>query len=197
MLISNAPIASLRTRRRAVIIVRTVIIGIWAVWLIVVTYAEVPLQRAVNHAVAGEIAQATREFESAIALRPWDSAIASTAAQYLAFAADSRVEGAASLTVSWAERALAENPDSVATLKAYAVGLRASGEISEAQRVYDRLLSMRPHDSEVMLGKATTFYVAGDTPAALEWAILASQLNEDDELIQGFIEFLEQSPPEG
>ncbi|EPR77587.1 O-antigen polymerase [Leifsonia rubra CMS 76R] len=197
MLIANAPVSSVGNRRRVVSMVRTVAIGVWAGWLIVAAYAEIPLQRGVNYVVVGEIAPANIEFESASALRPWDSSIASTAAQYLAFAADNRVEGAAPLTVSWAERALAETPDSVATLKAYAVGLRASGKVSEAQRVYDRLLSMRPHDSEVMLGKATTSYMAGDTPSALVWAVRASQLDADNESINGFLEFLEQSSQEG
>jgi len=194
MLVAHAPGSSGSSRGRIGRAVRTVAIAIWAGWLAVAAYAEIPLQQGVKHAAVGEISAADSQFETAMSLRPWDSSIASTAAQYLAVAADSRADGAAVLTVSWAERALTETPNSVATLKAYAVGLRAAGRTIEAQEVYDRLLAMRPQDSEVMLGKASTFYLAGDTPSALEWAKLASSQNANDESIQVFLEFLEQLP---
>ncbi|MBH0117533.1 O-antigen ligase family protein [Salinibacterium sp. NG253] len=193
---ARAPTTDESARAALARVARTVIIGLWASWLIISCVAEVPLQQAVNHAVAGEVATANSKFETAMALRPWDTSIASTAAQYLAVAADNRVDGAALLTVGWAERALADTPDSVATLKAYAVGLRAADRPEDAQEVYERLLSMRPNDAEVMLGRASTFYRAGDAPAALEWAQRASRQNPNDETITTFLEFLEQLPAE-
>jgi hypothetical protein len=76
--------AAARSAARPARILRTVVVALWAAWLVLNAGAELPLQRAEDAAAAGRIAAADEEYGLAQALRPWDADIASIAARELA-----------------------------------------------------------------------------------------------------------------
>ncbi len=142
--------------------IRTVLLVGWAVWLVVLTGAEVPLAAGVAAAARSEVAAAEESFETAQRLRPWDADLASIAAQSFAAAADAQVRGAAPPTVAWAERSRAVLPDTVATERALAVGQLSSGDAAAAAHTLDALAVVAPRNVAVAVQHAVALYLAGD-----------------------------------
>ena len=142
--------------------IRSVALVGWAVWLVVLMSAEVPLAAGVAGAARGNIAVAEESFESAQRLRPWDADLASIAAQSFAAAADAQVPGAAPRAVAWAERSRAVLPDTVATERALAAGQLSGGDAAAAVRTLDALAVVAPQDVAVAVQYAVALYVSGD-----------------------------------
>ena len=142
--------------------IRTVVLVGWAVWLVVLMSAEVPLAAAVVAAATADLAAAEESFESAQRLRPWDGDLASIAAQSFAAAADAQVPGAADRAVAWAERSRAVLPDTVATERALAVGQLSSGDAAAAVRTLDALAVIAPQNVAVAVQQAVALYLSGD-----------------------------------
>lgn len=154
------------TSRRFAPGIRSVLLLGWAVWLIVLSGADVPLAAGVTAAAHGDVAGAEASFDRARALRPWDADLTSIAAQALAAAADARVAGAAEPTVLWAERSRALLPGTVATERALAVGQLNAGDLAGARSTLASLAALAPNDVAVAVQHAVALYLAGDVAAA-------------------------------
>lgn len=173
VLLAQAPSGGLRqglAGSRAVVMrgIRSVILAAWAVWLVVVMSAGVPLADGVAATGRGDFARADSSFKTAQALRPWDADIASIAAQSFAAAADGGVPGAAEYAIAWAERSRAALPDTVATERALAVGLLMSGDAAGAERVLAQLAALAPEDASIAAQHAVALYVLGDRAGSEE-----------------------------
>ncbi|MBG6058642.1 O-antigen ligase [Cryobacterium sp. MP_M5] len=142
--------------------IRTVLLSFWAIWLIVIMSAEVPLAAGVLATARGDVSAADAEFRQAQSLRPWDADLAGIAAQSFAAASDAEVAGAAPLAVSWAERSRVPLPGTVATERALAVGQVNSGDVTEAGRTLAALVEVAPHDAAVAVQHAVVLYLLGD-----------------------------------
>lgn len=170
---------------------RTVLVIVWAGWLGATALAEVPLQRGIEASGRGDLSDAQTQFETASALRAWDADIRSIAAQSFAAAADGGVDGAADLSLQWAEDALTGIPDNISTLKAYVVALQTTGDTATAETVIERLLESRPEDADVHLRWAINAYLEKDIYKARERAAGAQSLAPADEAVETLVAFLE------
>ncbi|WP_183086522.1 O-antigen ligase family protein [Mycetocola zhadangensis] len=188
VIVAASPVADARRWWR---VVRTVLLVIWAGWLVAIALAEVPMQRGIETSAQGDVVGAQAQFQTAVALRPWDADLRSIAAQTLAAAADGGVEGAAEASLAWAKQALAVIPDNVSTLKAYAVALQSTGDTDAAGRVIERMLETRPDDADLHLRWAINAYLEEDINMARERAAEAQSLAPDDEGVSSFVTFLE------
>ena len=172
ILVTHPPDGGLRVRLRsrshrvAATAGRTVLLGVWSLWLIVLVSAEVPLAAGVSNAAHGEIAAAESAFDAAYAIRPWDADLAGIAAQSFAAAADSRVPGAATLAVDWAERSRVTLPDTVSTDRALAVGQFATGDGLAAAITLEALAELAPNDAAIAVQNAIVLYTNGDPDGA-------------------------------
>ena len=168
ILVAHEPDGGLRARlgpgslQLAAAAGRTVLLGFWSVWLIVLVSAELPLSVGVSNAARGEITAAESAFHAAFAIRPWDADLAGIAAQSFAAAADSRVPGAASLAVDWAERSRAALPDTVSTERALAVGQFANGDGPDAATTLEALGDLAPNDPAIAVQNAIVLYTNGE-----------------------------------
>ena len=153
-------------RRSGLRMLRTAFLGVWAVSLLCVAAAEVPMQSALNSLQRGQVVAANTSFESAQALRPWDADTASIAAQAFAAAADSSVPGAVPFALDWGRAAHAALPDSVAVSLALAVSKQAAGNLPEAEAVLRPLAERVPLDSTIARRLGTVLLLQGDQAGA-------------------------------
>lgn len=169
VLVARTPGGGLRARLQAgglrvpAKVIRTAILFGWAVWLVVVMSAEVPLAADIEAASQGNLAAADAAFETARAIRPWDGDLTSIAAQSFAAAADAQVSDAAPRAVDWAERSRALLPGTVATESALAVGQLSSGDAQGARQTLEALVEVAPHDVAVAVQHAVVLYLLGDS----------------------------------
>ncbi len=169
VLVARTPGGGLRARLQAgglrvpAKVIRTAILFGWAVWLVVVMSAEVPLAADIEAASQGNLAAADAAFETARAIRSWDGDLTSIAAQSFAAAADAQVSDAAPRAVDWAERSRALLPGTVATESALAVGQLSSGDAQGARQTLEALVEVAPHDVAVAVQHAVVLYLLGDS----------------------------------
>lgn len=172
ILVAHAPHGGLRTRlrtrsqRRASTVSRTVLLGIWSIWLIVLAGSEIPLALGISNAARGDTAAAASAFETAYAIRPWDADLAGLAAQSFAAGADAGVPGAAVMAVDWAERSRAALPNTATTERALAVGQLATGNVRGAARTLTALVELAPNDPAIAVQNAIVLYTNGDAAEA-------------------------------
>ncbi|MFJ4264870.1 O-antigen ligase family protein [Paenarthrobacter nicotinovorans] len=113
--------------------------------------AEVPMKSGTDLSAGGNVPQATKAFEAAKALRPWDMDIDLLAAQAFAKQAVQGNGPAAVATRSWAGSATERNPSSAETLTALAVGQLGTGDLPAARQTLDNLIERSPWTSEPYL----------------------------------------------
>ncbi|WP_104178813.1 tetratricopeptide repeat protein [Cryobacterium sp. Y50] len=195
-LVTRAPVGGLRVRLRsgsprlAATAARTVLLGVWSIWLVILVSAEMPLALDVSHAARGDIQAAESAFDAAYAIRPWDADLAGIAAQSFAAAADARVPGAATLAVYWAERSRAALPHTTTTERALAVGQFADGNATGAVKTLDALVKLAPTDPTIAVQNAIALYTNGDTDGALREVKRALALDPTNEVALHFEEIL-------
>ncbi|WP_104083567.1 O-antigen ligase family protein [Cryobacterium sp. Y11] len=183
VLVAHAPEGGFRHRLRsrshrvAATTGRTIFLGVWSIWLMVLVSAEFPLAAGVANAARGEIAAAERAFDAAYAIRPWDADLAGIAAQSFAAAADARVPGAAALAVDWAERSRAALGDTVSTERALAVGQFANGDAPGAATTLAALVELAPNDAAIAVQNAIVLYTNGDSVGANREVLRALKLD--------------------
>jgi len=142
--------------------IRSVLLAGWAIWLVVLMSAEVPLAAGVGSAAHGDLAAAEASFQSARVLRPWDADLSSIAAQSFAAAADAQVPDAGQRAVEWAERSRALLPATVDTERALAVGQLNTGDTAAAVDTLAALAALAPLDATVAVQHAIALYLADD-----------------------------------
>ena len=130
--------------------IRTVLLSIWAAAIVVTTAAEVPLQNGATDAANGDISSALTNFETARALRPWDSDITVIEAQDLTEAAQDGAKGAESQALLWARVAHTQLPDSVLAAKSLAAAEQQNGDLLAATRTAVALNDTAPNDPQTL-----------------------------------------------
>jgi O-antigen ligase/Flp pilus assembly protein TadD len=165
--------------RNALVRARPVVMGVWALALVLATSAELSLSSGVSQAASGDVAAADSSFSSAFALRPWDADAASIAAESMAHAAEGEVPGAAQLATSYAQRALRGTPDSVLASKALAIGQQYSGELEDARTTLEALRTVVPLDGGVAQRLGGISVLLGD------FSVAETQLLEAVTLLPG------------
>lgn len=113
--------------------------------------AEVPMKSGSELSAGGNVPQATKAFEAAKALRPWDMDIDLLAAQAFAKQAVQGNGPAAAATLSWAGSATERNPSSAEALTALAVGQLGTSDLTAARQTLDELIERSPWTSEPYL----------------------------------------------
>jgi O-antigen ligase len=113
--------------------------------------AEVPMKSGTDLSAGGNVLQATKAFEAAKALRPWDMDIDLLAAQAFAKQAVQGNGPAAVATRSWAGSATERNPPSAEALTSLAVGQLGTGDLTAARQTLDNLVERSPWTSEPYL----------------------------------------------
>lgn len=151
--------------RSGLAILRTVLIGAWAVWMLVNVVADYRVAEGVS---AASPQASDRAFADAAALRPWDSTLASIAAQILTARADAGEPGAASLAVRWADRAIAAAPSDVAARIARAVATRADGDLAGSVAQLEQLRAEYPANPDIALQLGLSQYADGQEEAAAD-----------------------------
>ncbi|WP_440708128.1 O-antigen ligase family protein [Herbiconiux sp. YIM B11900] len=113
--------------------------------------AEIALAIGTSDVASSRFDEAERAFERAESLRPWDVDVDLIAAE--SFAASAERPGspviAAQLAASWADRALAAAPDSIAAAKALAVGQQYTGDLPSAVSTLRAAAARAPGDPDV------------------------------------------------
>jgi O-antigen ligase len=143
---------------------RTILFGVWAVWMLV----NVAADYRVADAVAAPTADAaSNAFADASALRPWDAALPSIAAQILTAHADSGEPGASVLALEWADRAMTRAPGDVAPRIAHAVARRADGDAQGAARELTALHDEYPANPDITLQLGLAQAASGQKEAAI------------------------------
>ncbi|WP_454811286.1 polymerase [Paenarthrobacter nitroguajacolicus] len=110
--------------------------------------AEIPMKSGTDLAAGGDIPQATKEFEQAKTLRPWDQDIDLLAAQALAVRAVTGDTTAAAAATTWARAAVGRNPSSMEALTALAIGQLGTGDVQAARKTLDIQIERSPWTSE-------------------------------------------------
>lgn len=160
--------------------VRTIAFGGIAVLLIIAAAAEIPLQRGADSAAAHDVTQARSQFDTALALRPWDSDAASIAGQLMAQQAEQQVPGAADAATVFATRSLMATPGSIQAAKALAVGQQYSGHLADARATLTALKRKVPLDSGVVLRLGGVDVLLGNYPSAETELLQATRLSPKD-----------------
>lgn len=143
--------------------------------------AEISL-KAGNTAIRdGRLEDASMQFESAAALRPWDSDVALLAGQAFAGRAAAGDPASGTFAAQWSARSLLANPDSVESLTSLAVGQLAAGDVTSAQQTLSQARAAAPVNSQVWLQSGLAEYAAGRTDTALSYVERAVSLTPDPE----------------
>ena len=162
-----------------------------AAWL--AATAEIPL-KAGNAAVRdGRLEDASTEFDSAAALRPWDVDVALLAGQAFAGRAAAGDPASGLFAVQWSARSLQANPGSVESLTSLAVGQLASGDVSGARNTLAQARLAAPVNSQVWLQSGLAEYAAGRTDTALAYVGKAVSLTPDPEEERAILGALQQA----
>lgn len=143
---------------------RTILLSAWAVWMLVNVAADYRVAEAV---AAPRAAAASQAFADASALRPWDAALPSIAAQILTAHADSGEPGAAEFALEWADRAIERTPGDVASRIAHAVARRAGGDPRGAVGELAALHGEYPANPDITLQLGLAQAASGQTDAAI------------------------------
>ena len=141
--------------------------------------AELPLKSATNDIYAGNLTRASRSFDIASSLRPWDADVALLAGQSFAGRASAGDPAAGRLAATWAAESLHRNPASVESLLSLAVGQLAAGEVDQAQRTLAKARQLAPANSQIWLQSGLAEHAAGDTRAAISSVQKAVSLTPD------------------
>ncbi|YCK83071.1 O-antigen ligase family protein [Arthrobacter sp. D3-18] len=148
----NAPVREKASPRdRASNIARLSAVGLALVAAIVAGFAasaEIPMKSGTDLAAAGDVPKATKEFEQAKTLRPWDQDIDLLAAQAFAVRAVKGDTTAAVAATTWARAAVERNPSSMEALTALAIGQLGTGDVPAAQKTLDTQIERSPWTSE-------------------------------------------------
>lgn len=156
-ILGNAPAQEANAGRRpgkALNSVRLAAAGLALVGAIlsgVAASAELPMKSGTELAAKGDIPLASKEFEQARALRPWDQDVDLLAAQAFAVRAVTGDTTAAAAAVIWASSAVERNPGSMEALTALAVGQLGTGDVEAAWKTLDRQIERSPWTSEPYL----------------------------------------------
>ena len=110
--------------------------------------AELSMKSGTDLAAGGDIKKATKEFEQAKALRPWDQDIDLLAAQAFAVRAVTGDTTAAAAATTWARAAVERNPSSMEALTALAIGQLGTGDVPSARKTLDTQIERSPWTSE-------------------------------------------------
>lgn len=113
--------------------------------------AELPMKSGTDLSARGNIQQATKAFEAAKALRPWDQDVDLLAAQAFAVRAVQGDSPAADAAVTWASAAVERNRSSMEALSALAIGQLGTGDVEAAEKTLDRQIDRSPWTSEPYL----------------------------------------------
>jgi len=129
----------------------------------------------------GRLEDASMQFETAAALRPWDSDVALLAGQAFAGRAAAGDPASGAFAAQWSARSLLANPGSVESLTSLAVGQLAAGDVTNAQQTLSQARAAAPVNSQVWLQSGLAEYAAGRTDTALSYVERAASLTPDPE----------------
>jgi hypothetical protein len=165
---------------RAVGVVLTAVLAVWAVALAVATAADYRVAAAIQARTAVE---ASAEFEAAVALRAWDADLLSIAAQSLTQRADFGDPAAPALAIEWAKRAMVALPESLAPRIAHGVATRISGDPASAASLLSTLRDEYPDNPDVALQLAIALLEDQRPEEARPLIERLAQIWPDDDLI--------------
>ena len=143
--------------------------GLAAVALLVTvtaSLAELDLQQGIDAAARGEIAQARASFDSAHALRPYDSDIDLIAAQALAAPASDGDAAAATAVEEYARSSLRRTPQAYAAQVALGVALVQRERLGAARDVLDTAVNLAPLRAPAYVQRAIARFGLGDLDGA-------------------------------
>ena len=159
--------------------------------------AEVELQRGVDAAARGDVAEASSAFDSARALRPYDGDVAMIAAQALAAPASDGDLEAASATESAARRSLARTPDTYASQVALGVSLITQQRLDEAVTVLDAAVADAPVRPSAYVQRAVARFGLRDVAGARADLLVALELDPRDPSARRVLREIERRFPDG
>ncbi|MFJ4267028.1 O-antigen ligase family protein [Paenarthrobacter nicotinovorans] len=122
-----------------------------AIFAAVAAGAELHMKAGADLAAKGNTTQASKEFDQAKALRPWDQDIDLLAAQSFAVRAVQGDGPAAGAAFTWASAAVERNPRSLEALTALAIGQLGTGDVAAAGKTLDDEIDRSPWTSEPYL----------------------------------------------
>ena len=157
---------------------RAITAAVIVAWLALVglTLAgEVALGTAVE---ASDLSTAADSFETAAALRPWDTGTPRIAAETFTAHADAGADAAAApLALDWSRRALAASPTSVPAAQALITSALATGELELAASTAQRFVELRPNHPWLQARLGGIHILQGDLNAAEAPLLRATELD--------------------
>lgn len=174
VLVSAPPRAERRGSRRLAVATAAVL----AVGMTTAAAAEIPLKQGVERAEHGDLGGADAAFSTARHLRPFDADISMLAAQAFAGLASEGVDP--QLAETYARRSLRGTPDAYQSLVALGVSLNAQEMPGLAMRALDRATELEPTQPSAYVQRAISFYLVGETDAAVNDLYHALDLDEND-----------------
>lgn len=132
--------------------VRLTALGVGAVLTLVsaaAAAAEIPLRLAIDDAASGHLKASERQFDLARDLRPWDPAIAATAAHAYATLAADGFGAAIPPGLYWASRELSAYPHNIQALSDGATLELAGGDRDAARPLLVRALRLEPRNPDL------------------------------------------------
>jgi Flp pilus assembly protein TadD len=155
-------------------IATTAVIAVWLALVAVTLAGEVALGRAVE---ATDLDTAADSFDTAAALRPWDTGTPRIAAETFTAHADAGAERAAPLALEWSRRALAASPTSVPAAQALITSALASGELELAASTAEDFVELRPNHPWLQARLGGIRILQGDLDAAEAPLVRATELD--------------------
>lgn len=162
----------------------SVVAGLVAPFVVLAAAADLPLQRGVGAAAAGDVTGAQDGFELAAGLRWWDGDVAMLAAQAMAGTIATGDPRSVPWTVEWADRSLDSTPETYASGLAKAVALTSSQRADEAIGVLDDLVERFPTRVDPRVQRAIARAVVGDVTGARSDLRAAKALDPDDPAVR-------------
>ena len=135
--------------RRAARVATIGALGALVVLLAAAALAELPLRSGIDAAASDGFAAANRDFDLARSLRPWDGAVAATAAHAYATLASDGIASAAGPGARWAHDELSAYPRSLQALEDGAAIDFAAGRLPVAASLLARALRLEPANPDV------------------------------------------------
>lgn len=129
--------------------------------------AELWMKTAATFAASGHIEQASRAFEHARALRPWDQDLDLLAGQAFASRAVEDDRAAAVAALRWGTFALQRNPESFEAATVLAIGQLGTGDVQTATATLDQLIARSPQTAEPHLLRGLARASSSDLPGAV------------------------------
>jgi hypothetical protein len=162
---------------RALRVARPIAIAIWLAFCLVSLAAEVVLGDGVAAAASSRYTEASADFVTAAALRPWDVDVPVIASEAFTKRLDAGQTAAKAVSVTWARRALAADPDSLPAAKSAITTFLDTHALSSAATVANRFAHLLPDDPWIAERQGAISVLQGKNAIAESQLLRATKLD--------------------